>query len=51
MLNHAESGVTSVYDRYSQDKEKRQALERWGAHVLRLAKDQKAGKVVQLRTG
>ena len=37
ILNHAEAGVTQIYDRYSEDKEKRAALNRWGAHVLRLA--------------
>ncbi len=34
ILNHAERGVTSVYDRHSYDKEKRQALEAW-AHKLK----------------
>jgi len=33
VLNHAESGVTAVYDRHSYDKEKRQALETWGAQT------------------
>ncbi len=30
ILNHVESGVTAVYDRYSYDAEKRRALVRWG---------------------
>ncbi len=30
ILNHVERGVTAVYDRYSYDLEKRQALEAWG---------------------
>jgi integrase len=30
ILNHAESGVTSVYDRHGYDGEKRQALDAWG---------------------
>ena len=30
ILNHAEQGVTAVYDRHSYDDEKRQALEAWG---------------------
>ncbi|MBW1992682.1 MAG: tyrosine-type recombinase/integrase, partial [Deltaproteobacteria bacterium] len=30
ILNHVERGVTAVYDRYSYDREKRQALEAWG---------------------
>lgn len=29
VLNHAETGVTKIYDRYSYDKEKREALETW----------------------
>jgi integrase len=29
ILNHVESGVTSVYDRHSYDDEKRQALDAW----------------------
>ena len=29
ILNHAEQGVTAVYDRHSYDKEKRTALEAW----------------------
>jgi integrase len=44
ILNHAEPGVTAVYDRHSYDAEKRAALEAWGqrlekitgANVLRL---------------
>jgi len=35
ILNHVEPGVTAVYDRYSYDKEKREALETWG-HRLQL---------------
>jgi hypothetical protein len=30
VLNHAERGVTAVYDRHSYDPEKRQALDTWG---------------------
>lgn len=33
ILNHAESGVTAVYDRHSYDKEKRQTLETWGRRL------------------
>lgn len=33
VLNHIEAGVTSVYDRYAYDLEKRQALDTW-AHRL-----------------
>ncbi len=33
ILNHVESDVTSIYDRYSYDKEKREALIPWGQRV------------------
>jgi integrase len=33
ILNHVETGVTAVYDRYSYDNEKRVALEAWGRQV------------------
>lgn len=32
-LNHAEAGVTAVYDRHSYDTEKRTALLAWGARL------------------
>jgi integrase len=33
ILNHADRSVTSVYDRYSYDAEKRAALELWAGHL------------------
>ena len=33
ILNHVETGVTKVYDRYSYDKEKQEALNTWGARL------------------
>jgi integrase len=36
ILNHAEPGVTKVYDRHSYDGEKRQALNVWGERVMDL---------------
>ena len=33
LLNHAESGVTAVYDRHSYDTEKRRALDAWGRKI------------------
>ena len=33
ILNHAETGVTSVYDRHSYDREKRAALDAWARCV------------------
>jgi integrase len=36
ILNHAEQGITAVYDRHSYDAEKRQALNAWSAHLQKL---------------
>jgi integrase len=33
ILNHAEPGITAVYDRHSYDREKRAALDAWGARL------------------
>jgi integrase len=33
VLNHAESGVTQVYDRYSMDEERRTAWEAWARKI------------------
>lgn len=51
ILNHADSGVTAIYDRHSYDPEKRHALEAWGRRLEEIttgsaAKD--AGNVVKL---
>ena len=35
ILNHAEGGVTSTYDRHAYEQEKRQALEAWATHLRR----------------
>jgi len=52
ILNHAEHGVTAVYDRHSYDQEKRQALEAWGARLEKIATGtQRPPKVVPLRRG
>lgn len=34
IMNHVETGVTRVYDRYSYDNEKRHGLEVWEKHLL-----------------
>ena len=34
ILNHAEPGVTAVYDRHSYDKEKRDALDQWARRLM-----------------
>lgn len=36
ILNHAEGGVTSVYDRYGYEKEKADALEAWGQKLIKM---------------
>jgi integrase len=36
VLNHAEGGVTKIYNRYSYLDEKRRALETWSTHIERL---------------
>lgn len=36
ILNHAEGGMTRIYDRYASDPEKRRALEAWANRIERL---------------
>ncbi len=45
ILNHVESGVTSVYDRHSYDKEKQEALNAWGARLSRIVSDLELVKI------
>jgi len=42
VLNHAEPGVTAVYDRHSYDAEKKEALEKWATKLIRIVSDLKA---------
>jgi integrase len=37
VLNHAEAGITAVYDRHSYDREKKDALDRWAKHIMMTA--------------
>ena len=47
ILNHSESSITAVYDRYGYDDEKRHALEAWAAHLGGIVYGKrKAGNVV-----
>ena len=46
VLNHAEGGVTGIYDRHRYDAEKRQALALWADHLAIILND---GKVVPIR--
>jgi integrase len=47
ILNHVEQGVTRVYDRYSYDKEKRIALDKWSRRLEQILTGKKA-KVVSI---
>jgi integrase len=52
VLNHVESGVTSVYDRHSYDPEKRRALDTWGVRLMEIVEGtQAAENVVPLVAG
>jgi hypothetical protein len=52
VLNHVETGVTAVYDRYSYDNEKRIALGAWGRQVAEiLAGESSARKVLPFSRG
>ncbi len=44
ILNHIEPGVTAIYDRYSYDKEKREALEEWSKRLMLIVSDLKEVK-------
>ena len=46
ILNHAENGVTAIYDRYGYDQEKRHALETWAAHLQGLLSGEPAASNV-----
>ena len=50
ILNHAERGVTSVYDRHSYDAEKRRALDAWGAHLEEIiaGMDARTNNIIEL---
>ena len=50
MLNHAPQGVTArTYALHSYEPEKRSALDRWGAELMRAVEGKSVGKVVKLR--
>jgi integrase len=36
LLNHVETGITRIYDRWGYDKEKREALELWGNRMIQI---------------
>jgi integrase len=49
LLNHAEAGITKVYDRYSADAEKSAAMERWANRLREIITGEEPTKVVQMR--
>jgi integrase len=50
ILNHAEPGITAVYDRHSYDREKRAALDAWGARLEQIVSSARpANNVTPLR--
>jgi integrase len=48
ILNHAESGITKVYDRFSADPEKATALERWANRIKTIIGGKPEQNVVEL---
>jgi integrase len=49
LLNHAEAGVTHIYDRYSTDPEKAAAMERWATRLREIISGTAGDNVVQMR--
>jgi integrase len=49
LLNHAEGGVTRIYDRYTADPEQAAAVERWANRLREIISGAPATNVVQLR--
>ena len=50
VLNHAEGGITRIYDRYAADPEKRRALDAWSQHVAAVVSGKPApSNVVELQ--
>jgi hypothetical protein len=48
ILNHAEGGVTGVYERHRYDDEKRRALDAWAARLTGIIEGTETGNVVSL---
>jgi len=51
ILNHAERGVTAVYDRFSYDPDKKQALDAWARLVLAIVEGKQNQNVIPIATG
>jgi integrase len=48
VLNHADRGVTAVYDRATRDKEKSRALTRWDRRLTAIVAGEEGGELVRL---
>ncbi len=48
VLNHVETGVTAIYDRYSYDKEKKSAMTKWDRR-LQVILSGKTGKIIEMK--
>jgi integrase len=49
LLNHAEAGITRVFDRYSSDPEKAAAMERWANRLREIVENKRVENVVALQ--
>jgi integrase len=49
ILNHAESGVTKIYDRFAADPEKTAAMERYANHLRRIVAGEADDNVVPMQ--
>ena len=49
ILNHVETGITSVYDRHSYDKEKQKGLRSWGRQLEAILGHKASSKVVPIK--
>ena len=49
LLNHAEGGITRIYDRYTADSEQAAAMERWANRLREIISGAPGDNVVQLR--
>jgi integrase len=48
LLNHAEGGITGVYDRYARDSEKRAAMGKWGQRLQAIIDGTDTGNIVPI---
>ncbi len=45
ILNHVETGVTAIYDRYSYDNEKKMALDAWARKLQAITEGSKSNVI------